>query len=175
MNRPPPRSTLLPYTTLFRSFFDHTGHGKMVNVGAYGPPQLTSIIQRTGDRIEISASEIKHFPPNSTNATRTIWFERDTQNRVTAIHDPISGSNGLPSVRYVYHADTGNLLQVLKLVDRVAGTYVTNKYHYDLPRFPHYITSIEDPRGVPLARNEYDDSGTLTAVVDADGRRTEFH
>src|SRR5947209_1264532 len=69
-------------------------------------------------------------------------------------------------------AHTG--LQVLKLVDRSTGAYVTNKYHYDLPQFPHYITSMENPLGIPVARDEYDDDGRLIAVVDADGNRTEF-
>ena len=70
---------------------------------------------------------------------------------------------------------TSNLLEVHRLTDRAAGTFVVTKYHYDQPRFAHYITSIENPLGVPVARNEYDDAGRLTAVVDADGNRTEFH
>ena len=41
-----------------------------------------------------------------------------------------------------YNADTGNLLQVIKLADRTAGTYVTNSYLYNNPNFPHYITGI---------------------------------
>ena len=55
--------------------------------------------------------------------TRTVWFERDpNSNRITAIRDPNSNSNGVPVVKYIYNQDTGNLIQVLKLTDRVAQT-----------------------------------------------------
>src|SRR4051812_44046792 len=91
----------------------------------------------------------------TTNLTRSTFFARDQQGRITEIRDPISSSNGLPVVKYVYNQDSGNLIQVHRLTDRAAGIYTTNKYRYDNPNFPHYITSIEDPRGVPLARNEY--------------------
>ncbi len=154
--------------------WDKNGDGSYINVLAYDPPKLTSIIQRTGDRLDINNNGIQHYDP-SNHLTRSLFIARDPQNRITEIRDPISGSNGLPVVRYVYNRDTGNLIQVLKLTDRSVGTYVTNKYHYDHPNFPHYITSIDSPLGVPVARNEYDDSGRLTAVVDADGQRTEFH
>jgi RHS repeat-associated protein len=147
-------------------------------VTTYGQPKLTTIQQRTGDLIRINDAGIFHYAGSngapSAKLTRQIRFERDDQGRLSALYDPNAGSNGPPSVRYVYHADTGNLLQVLRLVDRTAGTYVTNKYHYDNQNFPHYITSVENGLGVPVARNEYDDAGRLTAVVDPDGNRTEF-
>src|SRR6266478_6132894 len=73
-------------------------------------------------------------------------------------------------VEHIYNDDTGNLIRVLKLVDRTAGTYATNIYHYDNANFPHYITEIDDPRGIPAARNLYDDSGRLIGMIDADGR-----
>jgi RHS repeat-associated protein len=148
--------------------------GHYISVQAYGPPKLTSILQRSGDTIEIRDNGIFHYA-GGTHLTRSVFFDRDSQGRITAIRDPNSGSTGLPVLKYVYHSENGNLLQVLKLTDRAAGTYLTTKYRYDQPRFPHYITSIENPLGVPIARNEYDDSGRLTAVVDADGQRTEFH
>jgi hypothetical protein len=116
--------------------YDTTGNGSFVNVTAYGPPRLTSILQRTGDSIEIESDGLRHYPPNSANVTRSVLFERDSFGRITAIYDPNSGVTNNPAiqpsihpaVRYVYHQDTGNLLQVLKLVDRSAGTYVTNRY-----------------------------------------------
>ncbi len=150
---------------------DSSGH--FIPVTAYGEPRLTRIEQRSGDVIEIAEDAIRHLA-GGTNLTRSVWFERDDVGRITAIRDPNSGSNGLPSVRYVYNRDTGNLIQVHRLLDRSAGSYSTNKYHYDLARLPHYITSIEDPRGVSLARNEFDDAGRLAAVIDADGKRVEF-
>jgi RHS repeat-associated protein len=150
---------------------DEPGH--FVNAQVYGEPKLTRIVLRSDDSIVISDDSIRHFNAEE-NLTRSVLFERDNAGRITALRDPNSGSNGLPSVKYVYNRDTGNLIRVQRLVDRAAGTYQTLKYHYDHPQFPHYITSIEDPRGIPMVRNEYDDSGKLVAVLDADGKRTEF-
>ena len=154
--------------------YDTTGNGSYVYVRAYGPPALTKIVQRTGDTISIGSSGVSHCPPNSSTPTRSVWFDRDNQNRITAIHDMISGSNGLPVVKYVYDQDTGNLIQILKLTDRATGSYSTNKYHYDLAAFPHYITSIENGLGVPIARNNYDSSGRIVSSTDANGNTTQF-
>jgi RHS repeat-associated protein len=148
--------------------------GSPVDALVYGPPKLTEIDQRSTNKIVINDNGIFNYNP--TNAlTRWTLFERDSAGRITAIHDPNNGSNGLPVVQYVYNSDTGNLIQVLKLVDRNAGTYTTNKYHYDYANFPHYITSIENGDGIQVAQNFYDDSGRLTAVQDADGNRTQFN
>jgi RHS repeat-associated protein len=148
-----------------------------VSAQTYGPPKLTSIVQRSGDRIDITDSGIEHHNPTN-GLTRSIFFERDSAGRITTLWDPIghgSSAIGYPSVKYVYHRDTGNLLQVHRLTDRAAGTYVVTKYHYDNPNFPHYITSIENPLGIPILRNEYNDAGQLIATVDANGNRTEVH
>lgn len=147
--------------------------GRYVSARAYGPPKLTSIVQRNGDTIEISASGILH-KANGSNLTRSIWFERDTVNRIKAIRDPNSGSNGLPVLRYVYNRDTGNLVQVLRLVNRTTGACLTNRYHYDHPKFPHYITSVEDARGIPVTRNLYSDDGRLIGIIDVAGRTNSF-
>ncbi len=144
-----------------------------IPVMAFGAPKLTQIVQRSGDVINISDTGISHYA-GGTNLTRSLWFERDAAGRITAVHDPIGGSNGLPAVKYVYDRDKGNLLQVLKLVDRSAGTYITNKYHYDHPDFPHYITSIENAKGVPVTRNLYDESGRLIGMIDVSGHTNRF-
>jgi RHS repeat-associated protein len=157
-----------------------TGEGHWIYVTTYdATPKLTEIVQRTGDRIQIKPNGIFHYaagPNGSTteDQTRSVLFERDLQGRITAIRDPNSGSNGLPAVKYVYHAQTGNLLQVLKLVDRTAGTYTTTSYRYDNPNFPHYITEIVSPNGVPVVRNLYDDSGRLVGIIDSSGRTNRF-
>ncbi len=147
--------------------------GSPVYARVYGPPKLTEIDEHSGDVIQINNNGISHYA-NGTNLTRSVYFNRDGQGRITAIYDPNGGTNGLPVVQYIYNQDTGNLIQVLKLMDRGAGIYATNKYHYDNPNFPHFITSTENGDGVPVARNYYDDSGRLTAVEDANGNRTQF-
>ncbi len=147
-------------------------YGFPLQTKAYGAPKLTSIEQRSGDTVVIGQNSIYH--QNSNGVTRAAYFERDTQDRITAIHDPISGSDGLASVKYSYDPGTGNLVQVKRLTDRAAGSYVATTYHYDNPSFPHFITSIEDPRGISIAKNYYNDDGKLIAIEDADGKRTEF-
>jgi RHS repeat-associated protein len=139
-----------------------------------GRPRVTRIVQRTGDHITIGNDGLRHYGSSGTVLTRTIHFERDAAGRVAAIRDPVEGASGRALVRYVYHEDTGNLLQVHRLLDRAAGTYATNRYHYDHPVHLHYITGIENARGIPVARNEYDAAGRLVAVVDAAGRTNRF-
>jgi RHS repeat-associated protein len=147
--------------------------GSNVLVQPYGPPQLTEILERTGDRIMINDNGMTHYDTNGVG-TRSVYFDRDSQNRITALYDAIAGPTGFPVVKYIYNQDTGNLIQVLKLQDRTAGTYVTNLYRYDNPNFPHYITAIVDADGVPVAENQYDANGLLTNSTDADGNVTTF-
>ncbi|MBE7500043.1 MAG: hypothetical protein HS113_06970 [Verrucomicrobiales bacterium] len=135
-----------------------------------GKLQVTNIWQPRGDCIRVTPGAITHYLTNGV-PSRTILISRDpTSGRIAEIRDPFASTNGLALVKYIYHADTGNLLQVHRLVDRAAAAYVTNKYHYDHPRFLHFITSIEDADGVPVVRNEFDDVGRLLKHTDADGK-----
>jgi RHS repeat-associated protein len=142
----------------------------------YGQAHLTQIIQRTGDKINISPKNIVHVDPLG-NTNRTIKIVRDDQNRIAAIYDPngldSSGhTSGPAAVIYQYAGE--NLMHVLHLQDRVHSLYTTNTYEYTNAAFPHYITGIVDGRGIQVAKNFYDDSGKLTAVEDANGKRTVF-
>ncbi|HMO66773.1 MAG TPA: Ig-like domain-containing protein, partial [Verrucomicrobiota bacterium] len=110
-------------------YYDETGEAREVTPRP-GRPRVTRIRQRTGDHITIGDDGVRHYGSSGTALTRTIHFERDAAGRVTAIRDPIQGPAGRALVRYVYHEDTGNLLQVHRLLDRAAGTYATNRYHY---------------------------------------------
>ena len=56
----------------------------------YGPGRLTEIKSRSGDTIQISTNRIDHRNPTGA-LTRSIWFQRDEENRIVAINDPISG------------------------------------------------------------------------------------
>ena len=153
------------------SIFLQTAPAKFASVRVFGPPKLTKIIQRSGDIITIGANGISHSI--GTNQTRSISFVRDAFNRIRAIFDPNSGTNGLAVLQYVYN-DSGNLIQVQKLVDRNAGTYSTNKYWYGNSQFPHYITEIDNAFGAPITRNTYDSSGRLIASMDANGNITQY-
>lgn len=144
-----------------------------ISARVYGPPKLTMIKPISGDFIVITNTGIFHYDP-ANNLTRAILFDHDSQGRITALHDPNGGSNGLPAVQYVYDNDNNNLVQVLKLVDRNAGTYTTNKYRYDNPNFRHYITSVVDANGIPITVNHYDPSGLLTNSTDGNGNSITF-
>jgi RHS repeat-associated protein len=154
-------------------YMDPTNYGVPIDVRAYSSPQLTEIDERTGDKIMISPAGMTHVDASG-HSTRSVYFQRDTQNRITAVYDPVAGSNGLPVVQYVYDQDAGNLIQVLKLQNRTTGAYATNFYRYDNPNFPHYITAIQDADGVPVAENQYDANGLLTNTTDANGNSTTF-
>jgi RHS repeat-associated protein len=155
--------------------WDSTGDGDWVNVRTFdAQPKLTRIEQRSGDVIVIGTSEIKHYA-NGANLTRAIVFGRDGLGRISAVWDPNSGgTNGHPSVKYLYDTDAGNLVQVHRLLDRNAGTYAVTKYRYDHPDFPHHITAIEDSRGISVARNLYDEWGKLVGIIDAAGKTNRF-
>ena len=73
-----------------KTFVGGTSWGNYAHV--YGPGRLTEIISRSGDKIQISTNRIDHRNPTGT-LTRSIWFQRDEEDRIVAIHDPISGSN----------------------------------------------------------------------------------
>lgn len=154
-------------------FFSIDEEGSDQFVMPRGKAKVKRIVQRTGDRIEISTSQITHL--NATGAvTRTVWIQRDEFNRIKAINDPISGSSGVPVVKYTYD-EKGNLAEVARMVDRSLQTYFTNRYSYTNVAFPHYLTGIEDARGIQVAKNLYDEAGRLIAIVDADGRTNRFH
>lgn len=156
---------------------------KETSAHTYGSPRLARIIQPGGDIIVINPStpgldgrnhfSVDHFDSTG-HKTRSVYFNRDEQNRIAAIMDPISGSNGLPVVKYEYDQST-NLARVLKLQNRSgSGSYTTNTYLYENGKFPHYLTKILDARGVPVTRNLYDDSGKLIGMIDAAGKTNLF-
>ncbi len=110
-----------------------------------------------GNRVTISKEGIVH------SAGPTVSFVRDAQDRITRITSP----NG-KSISYSYD-ENGDLVAVSDLANEVTTfTYLAN------PNLPHYLEDIIDPRGVRVARNEYDDDGRLSAHIDADGNRIEY-
>ena len=162
-------------------YFDPAGDGHYIYTPVFGPPQLTQIAQRSGATITIDQSGIQYSDPNGPG--RTVAFIRDPQGRIISISDPNAGSNPdigssyalqVPTLKYIYNQASGNLVQVLKLVNSTTGLYSTNTFQYGNSSFPHYITEIDDPSGTPAARNVYDASGRLTAIKDANGNTNQF-
>ena len=146
------------------------------SVNAYGKGKLKKITTRAGDRIEISDTAIQHY--NATNLlTRSLVIERTNYNLISAIRDPRTVS-GRPALKYEYDTNL-NLTNVYHLVNTNAAVsddvaYVKTTYHYTNSAFPHFLTSIDDPRGIPAARSLYDSDGRLISMTDAAGHVTRF-
>lgn len=169
-----------PFTDQQNEMLDEIDSGSY-SATTYGAPYLSKVIQRTGDTIEISRDQvvngkrtfqIQHRDPAGT-LTRAVYLERNAAGQISAIRDPLSGSNGLAAVKYEYDS-AGNLSKVLKLVNRTTQAYLTNSYFYENAQYPHYVTKIVDARGQPAARQLYDGQGRLTGIIDASGRTNRF-
>jgi RHS repeat-associated protein len=112
---------------------------------------------------------------------RSVKFIRDERGRIGEIYDPNGlGTDGKPAgpaaLIYKYDDRLDNLISVQRLVDRLAqpAVYVRTSLLYTNSHFPHYLTTILDPRGNPGIRNEYDDQGRLKSTLDADGKLITF-
>ncbi|OGV70697.1 MAG: hypothetical protein A3K18_24040 [Lentisphaerae bacterium RIFOXYA12_64_32] len=157
-------------------------------VQAWGRPVLKSITDRAGNTVRLSRdaqgtlAAVEHY--NATGVkTKSIVFQRNAQGRVIALHDPAGlDANGQPTgpAAYTYDYDAqGRLIKASKLTEKggagVPPAYQTVEFKYENAAFPHYVTSILDPRGITPMRTEYDDSGRIVATIDAYGNRIDLH
>ncbi len=154
--------------------------GESYFVEPYGEGTLRQIKQPAGDRVEFNGDRIDHFSA-ANEKTKSIVFDRDTQDRIVAVYDPNNldaNDNPIGPAAYTYEYDgANNLEKVNRLVDNTDlanPVYETTTFVYGKPEFPHYITEIQDPRGVTPMRNEYDSDGRLIAVIDAFGCRIDL-
>ncbi|MDR2712674.1 MAG: InlB B-repeat-containing protein [Clostridiales bacterium] len=114
---------------------------------------VESIKDSLGNIITINKNGVYHSDGKS------ILFQRDKENRITKITGPTG-----QEVLYGYNT-AGDLVSFMDVGKEITKFSYNNK---------HFLKDIIDPRGVRVARNEYDDDGRLTATVDADGNRMEF-
>ncbi|GJD22740.1 hypothetical protein RIVM261_076960 [Rivularia sp. IAM M-261] len=91
-----------------------------------------------------------------------IDFVRDASGRITEIIDPDG-----KSLKYSYDA-SGNLIE---FTDRT-NNETTFKYE---GRRPHYLTQIIDPLGRTGVRTEYDASGQISKIFDANGNALDIN
>lgn len=117
---------------------------------------LQNVADLNGNRLIFTRDGIFHYSAGSTTPDQQVPFSRDPQGRITGITDP-AGSH----LTYAY--DTAGDLRAF--TDQV--TNVT-RYVYH-PARPHYLTSIIDPLGRQALRMEYDPTGRLFGIRDANG------
>jgi RHS repeat-associated protein/uncharacterized delta-60 repeat protein len=149
--------------------------GEAHSVHSYGKAKLTSIRTRNHDLITISPTSVLHYL-GGTTLTRSLLIERTNDNLISAIRDPRT-TTGWPVLRYVYDSSK-NLSGVWKLIKPTeaydTNAYAITTYHYTNVTYPHFLTSIDDPRGVKVARSKYDEAGRLIEMTDALGNTTRF-
>ncbi|MDX2218805.1 MAG: transglutaminase domain-containing protein [Burkholderiales bacterium] len=114
---------------------------------------IRKVVEPNGNTLTFGASGVVHSNGDS------ITFTRDAQGRITAITDPTG-----KRVTYAYTAD-GDLKSATDRQGLVA------EHTYDRR---HSLLSFTDPRGVQLARNEYDEAGRLVAQYDANGAKLDL-
>ncbi|NLD49415.1 MAG: RHS repeat-associated core domain-containing protein, partial [Clostridiaceae bacterium] len=114
---------------------------------------VESITDTNGNKVTYGRDGIKH------STGKSITFDRDSQGRITKITDPM---NKVINYEYDYYGD------LVKVTDQEGNV---TRFTYNSS---HGLLEIIDPRGIKPARNEYDDSGRLTAYVDANGKRVEY-
>lgn len=119
----------------------------------------------TGDLRKVTDTDgntLTYTDADITSSTgQKVTFERDAQNRITSVIDPMGNK-----VTYAYDAK-GDLTAV---TDREGNT---TKYEYNNSQ-AHYLDKIVDPLGRTGIKNEYDASGKLKKLLDANGNAVEM-
>ena len=166
----------------------------MTRFQPYGKPYLESIYLPSGEKIEFCYSDtINWEKPICTRVdrkdslgtvTRSLKIIRDSYTgRITEIRSPADVIEDThSSLKYGYDS-YGNLTSVSKLVfkddpeNSGQPKYETTTYVYDDHAHnpaDHYVTNIEDPRGLSPIRYVYNDEGRLIGTIDAKGNMIEI-
>lgn len=114
---------------------------------------VTRLEDLDGNELVLNEDGITH------SSSLGIDFVRDTAGRIEKIIDP----NGF-ELTYGYDS-SGDLTLFTDATDR------STKFFYDTN---HYLTEIEDARGIKPVRNEYDAAGRLITTTDAYGHTLNF-
>ena len=118
---------------------------------------IRKITDQAGNTITYSDDGIVH-----SSGTR-VDFVRDSEKRITDIILP-------DGRRLKYGYDLKGDLQSVK--DQL--NYATTFGYLPNIRYPHYLDTITDARGIKAVRHEYDNDGRLVKTIDADGKPIEY-
>ncbi len=114
---------------------------------------VQSITEPNGNTLTFGPDGIIH------SAGKSVLFDRDADGRITQLTDPMGNTQ-----TYAYDGNGD-------LHSHTDAEGNTTRFFYD---HRHGLLRIEDPLNRPIARNEYDDTGRLTATIDGDGNRIEY-
>jgi len=164
------------------TYYVTTADGTVYTISA-SSGMVTSVIDTNGNELDYSHFSDATNPrivsiPAGQQANQASWttvtITRDGNGHIAAIADPQGNS-----VHYSYSANStasplsGDLTSFTDRVTVMVGTTptaVVTQYHYDDPNLPHFLTSINDPRGVRVLSATYDDQSTmLQTLTDANG------
>lgn len=144
-----------------------------------GEPYLEKIVTTSGETTEFGSDTVISKDCDGIEV-KSITIQREF-GRITEIYAP-GETPGLddPSLKYEYDS-YGNLKKVKKLVDPSAATEeekceMTTYIYEDSSHRPtdHFVTDIEDERGLSPIRYVYDDGGKLIAIYDAKNNYIEL-
>lgn len=114
---------------------------------------IRSVKEPNGNTVTFGANGLVH------SAGASIAFTRDAQGRIVKVTDPAG-----KWLSYTYD-DAGDLISV---TDRTGGV---SRMTYN---GSHGLLTFTDPRGIQLAKNEYDADGRLIAQYDASGAKLDL-
>jgi RHS repeat-associated protein len=114
---------------------------------------VRKVTDANGNTVTFGPAGILH------SSGKNVLFTRDPQGRIVSITDP---AGNVQSYGYDGNGD---------LVTHTSATGGVSRYAYDRH---HGLIEIRDATGAGAIRNEYDASGRLVAVIDANGNRVAF-
>jgi large repetitive protein len=117
---------------------------------------LLTATDANGNKLTFSDAGIQ------SSAGKSVTFERDAAGRIVSVVDPAG-----KKVKYEYDAK-GDLVAV---TDRETNR---TQFKYEDADRPHFLTEVIDPLGRSGVKTEYDDSGRLKQMIDANGSAVEL-
>ncbi len=153
-----------------KEFEFETLDGRIFQFNAAG--KVVKMWDRVGNSLTFNSDGVIH------SSGKSVKFVRDAAGRITEIYDPNGlDTNGVPTgpaaLRYTYDS-AGNLVAAHQLARRDTVKYFTTGFGYTNTWYPHYLTDIDDPRGIRAIRNEYGDDGRLKSTTDANGKTIHY-
>jgi len=158
------------------TYYLTTADGTLYTINATSG-MVDTVVDTHGNKLDYtnyggSTGTIVSTPADDPGDPTTITITRDANGHITKITDPQGNS-----VQYVVNS-SGDLTEFTDRVQIMVGdtpTNVTTQYAYGDANLPHFLTSVNDPRGVQVISASYDDgSGALLTLTDANNKTSNI-